>query len=284
MITIIIVTFKSEKLIDNCINSIDSNYKIIVVENSSDIKFKTYLESKYKNVKCILTGENLGFGAANNIGILHAHTDHVLVLNPDAKLFPDTLDILETYVQTIDFAILGPHILNENCNNYENFERSKKNNELIANDDLISVDSIRGFAMLINKLKFKNEFFDENFFLYMEEIDLCKRARNDNQSLFISKKAKVTHLGGQSHDQRFNKELEISRNWHWIWSKFYYMKKHYGFIYAFKKNLKIFLTSPLKVIFFLIILKKYKMQIYLARFSGLFNAILGKKSSYRPKI
>ena len=123
MITIIIVTFKSEKLIDNCINSIDSNYKIIVVENSSDIKFKTYLESKYKNVKCILTGENLGFGAANNIGILHAHTDHVLVLNPDAKLFPDTLDILETYVQTIDFAILGPHILNENCNNYENFER-----------------------------------------------------------------------------------------------------------------------------------------------------------------
>lgn len=284
MITIIIVTFKSEKLIDNCISSIDDSYNIIVVENSSDDRFKSYLENKYKNVKCILTGKNLGFGAANNIGISFANTDHILILNPDAKLFPDTLKILETHIQKTDFAIMAPHILNENNNSYENFERLKKNTIPIMNDDLISVESIRGFAMLINKKKFKNKFFDENFFLYMEEIDLCKRARNDNQLLFISKKAKVEHLGGQSHDNQFNKELEISRNWHWMWSKFYYMKKHHGYFYALKKNIKTLLLSPLKILFFLIIFNKYKMQIYLARFSGLLNGILGRKSAYRPKI
>lgn len=284
MITIIIVTFKSEKLIDNCINSIDNSYNIIVVENSSNNSFKSYLETKYQNVKCILTGKNLGFGAANNIGILSTNSDYVLVLNPDAKLLPDTLSILKNYIQTTDFAIMAPHILNENNNNYENFERSKKTAELSMNNDLIPVESIRGFAMLINKKKFKNKFFDENFFLYMEEIDLCKRARDNNQLLFISKKAKVAHLGGQSHDNQFNKELEISRNWHWMWSKFYYTKKHYGFLYALKKNIKTLLLSPVKVLFFLIIFDKYKLKIYLARFCGLYNAVLSRKSTYRPKI
>ena len=58
-LSVVIVTLKSEKVINKCINSIDQNVPIIVVENSNNQKFKHDLESKYKNLKCILSGSNL---------------------------------------------------------------------------------------------------------------------------------------------------------------------------------------------------------------------------------
>ena len=91
-LSIVIVTLKSEKVINKCINSIDQNVPIIVVENSDNQKFKHDLESKYQNLKCILSGSNLGMGVANNIGIKSATTDFVFILNPDVTLEPNTLE------------------------------------------------------------------------------------------------------------------------------------------------------------------------------------------------
>ena len=68
-LTIVIVTLKSEKVIHNCIKSINKNLPIIVVENSNNIEFKTNLEKTYANVKCILSDNNIGMGPGNNIGI-----------------------------------------------------------------------------------------------------------------------------------------------------------------------------------------------------------------------
>jgi len=68
-LSIVIVTLKSENVIYQCIKSINKDIPIIVVENSNDQKFKQNLESKYKNLKCILSESNLGMGAGNNIGI-----------------------------------------------------------------------------------------------------------------------------------------------------------------------------------------------------------------------
>ena len=76
--TIVIVTFKSEKIIEKCLNSIDQKYAVIIVENSSNINFKKSIESKFPNVKCYLTGSNIGMGSANNIGIKLAKTIHVM--------------------------------------------------------------------------------------------------------------------------------------------------------------------------------------------------------------
>ena len=61
-LSIVIVTLKSEKVIYDCINSINANIPIIIVENSNNKKFKTDIESKYSNVRCILTNSNLGMG------------------------------------------------------------------------------------------------------------------------------------------------------------------------------------------------------------------------------
>ena len=93
-LSIVIVTLKSEDVIHQCIKSIGQDISIIVVENSNNKSFKDDLESKYKNLKCILSESNLGMGTANNIGIKIAKTDYVLILNPDVILKSNTLDEL----------------------------------------------------------------------------------------------------------------------------------------------------------------------------------------------
>jgi hypothetical protein len=68
-LTVIIITFKSEDKIENCLNSIDLNIKLIIIENSNNKKFQNYIENRYKNFECTLTNDNLGYGKANNIGL-----------------------------------------------------------------------------------------------------------------------------------------------------------------------------------------------------------------------
>ena len=91
-LTIVIVTLKSEKVIHNCIKSINQDIPIIVVENSDDKKVKEALESKYKNVECLLSNFNLGMGSGCNIGIKYSKTDFVLILNADVTLESNSLN------------------------------------------------------------------------------------------------------------------------------------------------------------------------------------------------
>ena len=73
-ITVVITSFKSEKKIRNCLNSIDKQCEVINVENSNNQDYKKKIEHEFKNVKCILTGENLGYGKANNVGLKEVKT------------------------------------------------------------------------------------------------------------------------------------------------------------------------------------------------------------------
>ena len=85
-ITIIITSFKSEKKILNCINSLGEDLKIIVIENSNDKKLKNKLEIKYTNLKCILSNNNLGYAKGNNLGLSMVDTKYALIINPDAEV------------------------------------------------------------------------------------------------------------------------------------------------------------------------------------------------------
>ena len=170
--SVVIVTLKSEKVINKCIDSIGQNVPIIVVENSNNQKFKHDLESKYQNLKCILSGSNLGMGAGNNIGIRSASTDYVFILNPDVILESNTLDELFLASKKItEFTILSPINVDLNFPNYKTKKISEEENSPFQ------VDYIDGFSMLLNKNKFNDDiYFDENFFLYLENNDLCIRA------------------------------------------------------------------------------------------------------------
>ena len=78
--------------------------------------------------------------------------------------------------------------------------------------------------------------------------------------------------------------MELSRNWHWMWSTFYFNKKHYGFMYSLLKVSGKLFSSSLKTLFYIIIFQNEKKKIYYQRLSGLLNSIIGKKSWYRPNI
>ena len=272
-LTIVIVSFKSGDILHRCIKSIDKKYPIIIVENSQNIKLKEELEKKYSNLECILPEKNLGYGAGNNLGIKNSKTKYVLTLNPDTILFESTISkLLEQANKIEDFALLGPKVISET----ENMSNTDSKIE--------EVSYIKGFAIFFNKEKFINiGYFDENYFLYFEEIDLCKKVIKSNNKIYLINNALIKHEGGKSHEDKYDFEMELSRNWHWMWSSFYYYKKNYNYYYALFKVLKKLISSIIKISFYSLSLKRDKRKIYLQRLSGLFNSIKGKKSWYRPK-
>ena len=93
-LSIVIVTYKSENVVYDCIDSIGNDIEIIVVENSNNIRFKESLEKKYPNVSCVISLKNLGMGSGNNLGIKRVKNDFTLILNPDVILENSTIDEL----------------------------------------------------------------------------------------------------------------------------------------------------------------------------------------------
>ena len=227
--------------------------------------------------------KNLGMGAGNNIGIKLSETDYVLILNPDVTLEPNTLEEIFMASKNIsNFSILSPISSDKNFPNYGIQNNKDKVNET---NEPFAVDYIDGFSMLLNKKIFKNNiYFDENFFLYLENDDLCKRVKDNGGSIFVVPKAKINHIGGKAVDIKFKEEIELSRNWHWVWSKFYFNKKHFGLFRALKECLPTYFSAVIKYIFYLLINNSFKKKIYFNRASGFYNALLGRNSWYRPKL
>jgi len=280
-LTFIIVTFKSDHIINECIKSLPKDSNIIIIENSNDRELKKKLELKYSKIN-VITQENSGMGSANNKGIKLCKTDYAFVINPDVKFYENTMqELIALSSKYNDYSILAPISDDTKYLNY------KIKNKKIKNDDpdFLNVDSVDGYAMLINKKKFSdNIYFDENFFLYLENDDLCLRKKKENNKIYVAKKAKIHHLGGKSHSINHEKEIEFSRNWHWMWSKFYFNKKHYGFPKALLKSIPTLITSIIKFFYYFLICNKFKRKIYVMRFLGLINSMFGKKSWYRPQV
>ena len=112
-ITFIIVTYKSENIIQNCLNSLPKNSKKIIIENSNNINLEKDLKSKYDNIEVIISN-NIGMGAGNNLGLKACKTNYAFVLNPDTKLYSDTISkFIEGLNNVSEFTLASP--LNDNC-------------------------------------------------------------------------------------------------------------------------------------------------------------------------
>jgi len=273
-ITFVIVSFRSDNVIEKCLESISANSKVIVVENSKNTSIKKYLENKFSNVKVLISGENLGYGRGNNLGISQVKTKYAFILNPDAYLDKDTLKELKNVKDLLheEFAILSPRIFD-----------NKENSNLIKVEQklFIEVDLVKGFAMLLNLKKINfNEIFDRNFFLFLEEIDLCKRIKESGEKIYIAFNAKIYHGVKASSGNEF--KIELCRNWHWMWSLYYYNLKHFGLFYAYKITLYKFISSLLKISLSILLMQKKKYLIHKYRLLGLINAIKKKDSWLRP--
>ena len=275
-ITFIIVTYQSENIVKNCLDSLPKDSKKIIVENSNNINLEKDLRAKYDNIEVIIS-KNVGMGAGNNIGLKACKTKYAYVLNPDTKLNKDTMkNLIDTLNQVSDFTLASPLNDNQNIPNYKKADLEKN-----ISENILSVESIDGFSMLFNLKKFPDKnFFDENFFLYLENDDLCLRVKQKKEFVYVVKNSLINHRGGIVTSEN----LEYLRNWHWSWSKFYYSKKHKGYIYALMQGLPKYLSSMVKYLFYFIINKKYKSKTYYNRALGFYNAMIGKSAWYRPKI
>jgi len=271
-LTVVIVTFKSEAIILNCLKSISKEIPVIIVENSSNKTFQNQIENQFSNVNCILTGENKGYSVANNIGLKRVKTKYALVLNPDTVLDTNAINnFLSTAKNTKDFWLIGP----------ANDQMKKLDFE---ENNLKEVNNMKGFAIFFNLSKFNKEFFDENFFLFFEEIDLCKKVKINNGKIYLDKKIIIKHEGAKSVDIYNIIELEKNRNWHWMWSTFYFHKKYKGFLIALIIIFPKLISSIIKFFIYMLIFKKFKSDIYKHRILGIINSVILKKSWYRPRV
>ncbi len=287
-LTVIIVTYKTkDEILFNCINSINKKIKIINIENSNDISHKNKIEKKYENVEVILSGKNLGYGTANNLGLKKAKTRYVLISNPDVEYNNDFFDQINFYLKgDIEFSVIGPTYNDQTIYlSYGNLDGDLNKNEF-NNFFLKEVGYVVGCSMLLDTNNI-NTIFDENFFLYFEEADFCKRINSTGGKIFTSSKLFITHLGYQgsiSTDPRYEIEAEKIRSWHWMWSTFYYHKKHSGYLKAFLLMYGKLVRAFFKMVVFSLFYNRKKQATYYARFSGLLNAMIGKKSWYRIKL
>ena len=169
-ITIIIITYKSEKIIYDFIKKIPSTIKTIIIENSQNYELKKDIEEKYKNISVYLK-ENNGVSSALNFAVEKVETKYFLQISPDINLDFESLKFFLDFANNKknNFAALGPRFINVN---------KKSHKQIDENIEFGQINSIHGSCMFIKKDSFlKIGKFNENFFLYFEETEYCDRAK-----------------------------------------------------------------------------------------------------------
>ncbi|OGH02455.1 MAG: hypothetical protein A2798_02240 [Candidatus Levybacteria bacterium RIFCSPHIGHO2_01_FULL_37_17] len=254
-VSVVIVNYKNEIDIFECLDSIyktksRSLLEIIIVDNSGEDSLRGKL-NKYKNIKYILSSTNLGYGAGMNLGVKHAKGDYLFILNPDTIFTGNIIDRLVTVIdKDKKIGIVAPLLITKKGEIFEQgakkltpltaifklsfIDKIWKSNPISQNfwasnweKTLKKVDNVPGSAFIIRKDLFKKlSGFDEHFFLYFEEFDLCNRVRAQGYRIFIDPASKLIHKWGTTTKMLKNRD-EIFRK-----SRFYYFKKHFGVLKA----------------------------------------------------
>lgn len=254
--SIILVNYNTKKLLKDCIDSLifnikDVNYEIIVVDNNSTDGSIEMLENKYVNkIRLIKNNKNLGFGIANNLGAKIARGEYLFFLNSDIIAKEDILSgLAKIFESRPEIGILAPRLIlpdgSEQKFAFGNFPslaglilgKIKKDT---AEKKYVKIDWVSGAALAIRKNLFDQVGgFDENFFMYFEDMDLCKRIGEAGYKIEVLPSVQVVHLGGRSiQKDGVRKKIYYE-------SQDYFYKKHYG---KLKLALLRFFRWPYKLI------------------------------------
>lgn len=275
-LSIILVSYRSKKNIKKTIPLIDKNISIILVENSMDRSIKTEFEKKYKNLKVIIPKSNSGQGAAFNLGAKKSKKKYLLFMDIDIHIKKSQIITLMRIAKKIRvFGVLTPEIKNHNY---------KESIVKKINKNLFQISFNHGCVMLVKKSIFKKvKYFDDNIFLYFEESDLYTRCIEANLPVYMYNKVKISNPISKSIDRKYLNEYIVVRNWHYCWSKFYYYKKHYGYITGILKTAPNLIRAIKNIFFSFVKFEFFKTKYFLAEISGLFSSYLNFKSYYRLK-
>tara|TARA_B100000900_G_scaffold300348_1_gene258909 strand:- start:2558 stop:3415 length:858 start_codon:yes stop_codon:yes gene_type:complete len=278
-LTVFFVSYFSKKKIEKIIKKLDKKIKILIIDNANEVGIKKYFENKYKNTKVICNKHNSGQTGGINTGLKNINTKYSIYMDADISFKKNTLiNFLIIAEKVKNFIILAPQ--HEKSEYIESFKSKKKNKF----KNLILMKIVHGHFLLFNmKAVKKFGYYDEKIFLYYDETDYCLRAYKKNYNIYVLPKEKVKHEGGKSVDIGKNLEVEANKHWHFMWSKFYFYKKHYSTFYAYKQTLFDLIKIFTKVIIFSFIDVR-KRIIYYNQLKGLINSYIGNKSFKRLKI
>ena len=278
-VTIILLAHKSSKLVLDYIKNIYGKFRIIVIDNSNDLNLKNLIEQNYPLIDIFLIN-NKGYGNAANYGSRLVDTEYFLISNPDVKgIIKSSLIKFVKAAKKLDnkFSALGPRYLNANPKSLKQSQTNKHISELRF---------LSGACMFFNKKNFDLiGGFDENIFLYFEENDYCKRSKNFFKNYQINN-IEVVHDAGNSVSLKNDKEVQDQRDlrsWHFVWSKFYYYRKNYSFIFAILVFIPILVRTSLKTHYYSIKKDKINYLKYKNRLSGIISSVKGEKSHKRSK-
>jgi GT2 family glycosyltransferase len=206
-VTFVTVAYKTPELIRNLLKSVELAklgfaFEYIVVNNNPGDGLKQMLEERFPWVTIIDAPGNVGFGAGNNIGFRLAKGEYIMCTNPDLTFFPGEMEKLLAHADADPKAgIIGPKLLHPNRTIQRNFHRFPSllipayrrtflgktpwGKRAIAHyqmhdfdgESIRDVDGLFGAALLIRKQALEQfGYFDETFFMYFEDVDLCRRA------------------------------------------------------------------------------------------------------------
>ena len=270
------------------IKNLYKNYKIIIVENNKDFTFKKRLEKKFKKINILVSKKNLGFGGGNNFGFKKIKTPNVLILNPDVEISKKSVQMFEKYSNKLkNFSILTALTKDFYKMMDSKLDKIDKRPSYVQiNKDYSKLSWVPEWCMFckLKDLK-KINYFDENFFLYFEGMDLCKRLRNKGKLFYLIKSIKIKHLYAGTA-RGLDKEKELShwklRFWHFYWSSFYFHRKHYGYFNSFRIHLSKLIRFFIKKNYLYFLNNRdYNYITTKAKFSGILNQMLNKKSYFR---
>ena len=141
--------------------------------------------------------------------------------------------------------------------------------------------------MLINLNKFQDKkVFDDKIFIYFDEFDVCFNVNKYGGNVFSSKILLLKHLGNKGSlaaDPNYKESTDKFRDWHWMWSQFYFYKKNYSFVYAFRKTFIKLIRFFLGILIYKILRNKNAFNKSKYKFLGLYNSMIGKDSFFRLK-
>lgn len=227
--TVVVVTFNSAHCISK-IKFLNNFGAVIFVDNASDDDTCKQIFSEIPNAKVIVNEQNKGFGAANNLALRQITTSYALLLNPDCVTTEaEIAKLLRAAEDFPDAAIIAPHLIRRD-NSVEVSYRWPHTHWISRGpkaDAPCCVGFACGAALLLNmEVMQEIGFFDENFFLYYEDEDLCQRVFDQKKQIILVPDAAVTHFSRGSVKGKSPLKSEFIRGYHHAQSKLIFEHKH----------------------------------------------------------
>ena len=277
-LTIVVVVFNSATVIDDCLASITPGLPIIVVDNGSTDATVEHVRRIRPDAQIIENGLNLGYGIANNVGLAHVDTEFGMILNPDAIVIDSGLERLVRVLDRNPDAACAAPLLKSVDGKPEIYVMGP--NEIyhtrlqIEPEGDICTWFLMGAAVIWRMSAWKEVGgFDENFFLYNEDSDLCLRTNRAGFSHILTPEAEVIHLSGQGAPRTLHQSW--LRDWQMTWSGLYYKKK-LGVNGIMASAAKLALWHGLKSLVYTFFFRPRKVLGEAAKFSASFQFLIGR--------